>query len=100
MTSIAAGVALDPKVQSMLTKLGEAGGITALVAFVLVLVIRLIQKNGCTFKCYNCSGQTVMEVDCEEGAPSKRFTLKSATSSTPPRRADVVEVVQEPAQQA
>lgn len=73
----------------LLTKLGEAGGITGMVALVLVILIRLIQKNGCTLKCYNCSGQTVCELDCEEGAPSERFNKKKAPTKKTP---DPVEV--------
>lgn len=77
----------EPGVQ-LLTKLGEAGGITGMVALVLVVVIRLIQKNGCTFKCYNCSGKPMIDLDCEEGTSVPRFKANNARTT----RADVVEV--------
>ena len=80
MTAVTAAATSDVGMQ-LLTKLGEAGGITGMVALVLVMLIRLIQKNGCTFKCYSCSGQTVVELDCEEGAPSEHFNKKGVVKT-------------------
>lgn len=62
----------DPGI-AMLTTLGEAGGITGLVAIALAMLVRMIKKRGCTCKINNCSGGSVVEVDCEEGAPNERF---------------------------
>lgn len=59
----------------VLATLGEAGGIGAIVLFVLVSVIKLIQHNGCTFKMNSCSGNTIVEVDCEKGAPGQRYDV-------------------------
>ena len=57
----------------MLKTIGEAGGIGVIVLVVLGSVIKLIQRNGCTAKMYNCSGKPLVEVDCEKGAPTERF---------------------------
>jgi len=73
----------------LLTKLGEAGGITGMIALVLVVIIRLIQKNGCTFKCYNCNGKPMLDLDCEEGTAAPRF---KATQKRAANSASVVEV--------
>ena len=62
----------------LLTTLGEAGGITGMVALVLGLLIRMVKKNGCTLKCYWCTGKPAVEVDCEEGAATKRYAIKEA----------------------
>jgi hypothetical protein len=67
---------------AVLTTLGEAGGIAGIVAVVFGLLIRMIKKNGCTCKFYNCSGGPMVEVDCEEGAPGKRYLPKEVTPST------------------
>ena len=71
---------LDPGMR-ILTTLGEAGGITGLVTTVIGLLIYLVKKNGCTSRCYNCSGQPVMVVDCEDGAPGRRYRPKPAGGS-------------------
>ena len=70
----------DP--MAMLMTLGEAGGITGMVVIVLVVAIRLIKKNGCTTKCYNCFGKPLVEVDCEEGAPGKRYVANAHDDSS------------------
>ena len=57
----------------VLATLGEAGGIGAIVLLVLGSVIKLIQNNGCTFKMNSCSGNPIVEVDCEKGAPAQRY---------------------------
>tara|TARA_Y100000004_G_scaffold178815_1_gene221749 strand:+ start:390 stop:707 length:318 start_codon:yes stop_codon:yes gene_type:complete len=66
----------------LLTKLGEAGGITTMVGGVIMLILKMIKKNGCTFRCYGCTGKPLMEVDCEEGSATKRYFPKAA--SPPP----------------
>jgi len=48
---------------ALMTTLGEAGGITGMVAVVLGLLIRMIKKNGCTCKLNNFSGQPLLVVD-------------------------------------
>ena len=73
--------------QNIITTLSEGAGITAMIGSVLVVVIKMIKKNGCTFKCYNCSGQPVAEIDCEEGAPTQRHRAppqETETSSDTP----------------
>ena len=57
----------------LLTTLGEAGGIAGIIGALFAVVIRLIKRNGCTCKMYNCSGAPLAEVDCEKGAPGKRY---------------------------
>ena len=63
---------MDDMTKQFLVTLGEAGGITGMIAGVLFMLIRLIKKNGCTFKCNSCQGKPIVEVDCEEGAPTAR----------------------------
>jgi len=58
---------------SVLKTVGEAGGITGIVAIVLMMLIKIIKKNGCTVKCFSCSGKPLIEVDCEEGAATARY---------------------------
>ena len=65
----------------LLTTLGEAGGLAGIVGALIAVVIRLIKRNGCTCKLYNCSGQPLAEVDCEKGAPTKRFFGKDSDAS-------------------
>lgn len=67
---------------AILTTLSEAGGIAGIVTVVAGLLIRMVKKNGCTCKFYNCNGGALVEVDCEEGAPSKRYLPKELTPST------------------
>jgi|TARA_X000000368_G_scaffold417118_1_gene412626 hypothetical protein len=52
----------------LLTTLGEVGGITGMMLAVLMFVVRMIKKNGCSVKCYNCNGQPLAEVDIEDAA--------------------------------
>lgn len=59
-----------------LYQLGVGGGVTGMVGAVLFMVIKLIKKKGCTCKLYNCSGNELMEIDCEEGAPAARYKPK------------------------
>jgi len=33
-----------------------------------MFVVRMIKKNGCSVKCYNCNGQPLAEVDIEDAA--------------------------------
>lgn len=68
--------------EEVLTTLGEAGGIGAIVLLVLGSVIKLIQKNGCTFRVNSCKGTPIVEVDCEQGAPAQRFEVKKSEPST------------------
>ena len=65
----------------LLTTLGEAGGIAGIIGALIAVVIRLIKKNGCTCKLYTCSGEPLAEVDCEKGAPGKRYFGKGEDSS-------------------
>ena len=60
---------------------GPEATLTMIVLVVLGSVIKLIQRNGCTAKMYNCSGKPLVEVDCEKGAPTERFNPKD---SVPP----------------
>ena len=59
---------------AILTTIGEVGGVTGVVALTIAILIRCIKKNGCTCRLYTCTGQTLAEVDCEEGAPTERYT--------------------------
>lgn len=68
---------------AVLTTLGEAGGIASIVAVILGVLIKMMKKNGCTCKCYNCNGDAILEMDCEEGAPGKRYLPKLPPPSTP-----------------
>ena len=77
---------------ALMTTLGEAGGITGMVAIVLGLLIRMIKKNGCTCKLNSFSGQPLLVVDCEEGAPNKRYLPKEATPQSTPTPSEQLEV--------
>ncbi len=72
---------VSAEMQSLLMKLGEAGGITGMITAVLALLIKMIKRKGCTCKVHSCSGQPLVEVDCEEGAPSKRYIPKRESES-------------------
>lgn len=84
---------MDDASTALLTTLGEAGGIMSMLAIVIGLLIRMIKRNGCTCKFYNCSGGPLVEVDCEEGAPGKRYLPKQTstpdTNSGTPTQIDV-----------
>ena len=69
----------SPEMTEMLMTLGEAGGITGMITAVLALLIRMIKKKGCTFRMNSCTGKPVVEVDCEEGAPTKRYLPKDSS---------------------
>jgi len=45
----------------------------------MALLIRMIKKKGCTFRLNSCRGEPVVEVDCEEGAPTKRYLPKDSS---------------------
>jgi hypothetical protein len=66
----------------VLTVLAEAGGISGIIALVLALLIRMVKRNGCTCKFHNCAGGPLVEIDCEEGAPGKRYLPKPNTPSS------------------
>jgi len=73
---------MDDYTKTLLTTLGEAGGISGMVGMILYVLIKTIKQKGCTFKCHNCSGQPIVEVDCEEGAPSARYFPRPWRRST------------------
>jgi hypothetical protein len=76
---------------ALLTTLGEAGGIAGIVAVVFGLLIRMMKKNGCTCKFYNCNGGPLLDVDCEEGAPGERYLPKTESSTpAPPVKVETV----------
>ena len=58
---------------SILKTVGEAGGISGIIAIVLMMLIKVAKKNGCTLRCNGCTGKPVVEVDCEEGAATQRY---------------------------
>ena len=85
----------DDAAIAMLTTLGEAGGITGLVALSIAIIVRMIKKRGCTCKLNNCSGESIVEVDCEDGAPNRRYlptqpktesSVRVVVEETPPPR--------------
>ena len=86
----------DDPTTDMLVTLGEAGGITGLVAIVFMLIVRTIKKRGCTCKLYGCAGQPVAEIDCHQ---DKRYVPRDASSSEAPR-VDVTVEPPEPARPA
>ena len=67
---------------SILKTVGEAGGISGIIAIVLMMLIKVAKKNGCTLRCYGCSGKPVVEVDCEEGAATERYLPKEQEHKT------------------
>ena len=72
---------MDHDVKAMLTTLAEAGGIAGMIGVVLLAAIRLIQRNGCTFRLWSCSGaHPVLEMDCEQGRPPSAPTAPSSTA--------------------
>lgn len=72
-------IMVSPEMTEMLMTLGEAGGITGMITAVMALLIRMIKKKGCTFRLNGCRGEPVVEVDCEEGAPTKRYLPKDSS---------------------
>ena len=70
--------------EDILKMLGEAGSIGAVVLLVLGAIIKLIQRNGCTCRVNSCRGSPLVEVDCEEGAPTERF--RATVKRAKPRR--------------
>lgn len=54
----------------------------------------MIKKNGCTCKINSCNGTTIAEVDCEKGAPTKRYLPKLPTPapSEPETDSDTIEL--------
>ena len=77
----------DDDISGMLTTLGEAGGISAMVMMLLVGIVKVIQKKGCTCKLYTCSGTVCADVDCEEGAATKRYLPKPSSPPSEPAEA-------------
>lgn len=75
---------MDDYTLSLLTTLGEAGGISGMIGMILFILIKTIKQKGCTFKCHSCTGQPIVEVDCEEGAPSARYFPRSLRKSNSP----------------
>ena len=71
----------------LLMTLAEAGGISGMVLMVIGALLKMIKQNGCTCKFYNCSGGPLLEVDCEEGAPGKRYKPKEQTETPEPSEA-------------
>ena len=69
----------------ILTTLGEAGGVIGMIGGVVGLLIRLIKRNGCTMRCYHCNGNPAVEIDCEEGAATKRYKPTEDTAPIRPR---------------
>ena len=68
----------------ILTTLGEAGGIIGMLTAVLTVVVRMIRRNGCTCRVYNCAGSPLLEVDCEKGAPAQRYMVKDESAPSVP----------------
>ena len=66
----------EEKGYEILTTLGEAGGIIGMLTAVITVVVRMIRRNGCTCRVYNCAGSPLLEVDCEKGAPGQRYIVK------------------------
>ena len=66
----------------ILATLGEAGGIIGMLTAVVGVIVRMIRRNGCTCRVYNCSGAPLLEVDCEKGAPAKRYVVEQPPTPT------------------
>lgn len=82
---------MDPGME-LLTTLGEVGGITGMMLAVAMFVARMMKKNGCTMKCYNCNGQPLAEVDVEEAATTSEDKQTQTRTRTPsPERAPTPE---------
>lgn len=73
---------MDPGME-LLTTLGEVGGITGMMLAVAMFVARMMKRNGCTMKCYNCSGQPLAEVDIEEAATTSDHKQTQTRTRTP-----------------
>lgn len=73
----------DESLQTFISALittGEAGSITGVVGGVLYMIVRLIKRNGCTCRLNTCSGDELVVMDCEEGAPSVRHRAPPVVS--------------------
>ena len=66
----------------VLSTLAEAGGISAIVAGAIMVLVRTVRKNGCTCRVFNCRGDMMGEIDCEKGAPTKRYSPKDGSESS------------------
>ncbi len=73
---------MDDQVLHLLTTLGEATGITGLIAATAVILIKMIRRNGCTCSLFSCSGSQLFVLDCEKGAPSKRHNTGESTDDS------------------
>lgn len=66
----------------ILTTVCEAGGIVTVIGLILALLIRLMKRNGCTLKCYHFNGKPFIELDCEQGAATRRYAAASPGSDS------------------
>jgi hypothetical protein len=73
---------MDDQVLHLLTTLGEATGITGLIAATAVILIKMIHRNGCTCSLFSCSGSQLFVLDCEKGAPGKRHNTGESTDDS------------------
>lgn len=77
-------MSVEDRGYEILTTLGEAGGIIGMLTAVITVVVRMIRRNGCTCRVYNCAGSPLLEVDCEKGAPAQRFVVKEQAEASVP----------------
>ena len=73
---------MSDDLMSIFIGIAEAGGVSGVVAITIAMLIRLVKRNGCTCKFYNCAGRPCVEVDCEEGAPTERFKATDIEANT------------------
>jgi hypothetical protein len=73
---------MDDQVLHLLTTLGEATGITGLIAATAVILIKMLGRNGCTCSLFSCSGSQLFVLDCEKGAPGKRHNTGESTDDS------------------
>jgi len=73
---------MDDQILQLLTTLGEATGITGLVAATIALLLKMIRKNSCTCSVFSCSGSQLFLLDCEKGAPGKRHKIEGSTEDS------------------
>lgn len=73
---------MDPQLLGVLTTLGEATGITGLVAATIAILLRIIRRNGCTLSLYSCAGSPLLHLDCERGAPAQRYRPNAPSEPT------------------